>query len=277
MNNPNNDTTFEQSNSWKYRNSDMEFSDIPKVKRNSKFPTPSWIGMLHGLDYLGSLKSYPKKCVWVFFLIITIAISLYLIVYTMEEIIENKTMTLFKIKNVPWIKYHGITLCPKYSDGYNVSKIKKKLLTIDRFLTNDDLNKFLIYLSAGGGFDNYDKILKELNNKSLLNFESILLRIVKSFGSLEKLYSFVFEEQNISCNDSGSGSEFYYPPDPYKYPWIDPYKYPRINSPHTSLLMRQFLIFTDISEPDPYPLWSIIQIFLSTRSALHLCTSLCYE
>lgn len=157
--------------------------------------------MLHGLEFIVMIKTKKFKIIWLIFLIIAVFVSIYLTIITINEFFENKTVTLNTIRRKEKILYHGINICPKFSDTFNYVNIKKKIQNIRNDLDDKTINDLIIYTVTGGGFDNYNKFAKNFHSNELDNLDNILQDIINYFGNLKNFYLYIFDEENFTCKD----------------------------------------------------------------------------
>uniref|UniRef100_A0A0N5BAZ0 Sodium channel protein Nach n=1 Tax=Strongyloides papillosus TaxID=174720 RepID=A0A0N5BAZ0_STREA len=195
---------FERSSSWRRRSiktTEVTAFDIISLKNHNTEEKKIWVEMLHGLEYILLMKSKKAKIAWGIFLGIAVLVSIYLTFVTVGDLIENKTVTLDTIRRSDKILYHGITICPKYSDTFNYTNVKNKFLEIRNDLDNKTVNDLIIYTVAGGGFDNYNRFLTNLSDSRMNDIDDIFKDILKYFGDMKNLYKYIFEDENFKCED----------------------------------------------------------------------------
>uniref|UniRef100_A0A0K0E3X4 Acid-sensing ion channel 1 n=1 Tax=Strongyloides stercoralis TaxID=6248 RepID=A0A0K0E3X4_STRER len=199
----NNNNGFKKSFSWRRQIiiNGIDAYDVLSLKTSSDISKKSWIEMLHGLEYSIQIKNKKSKIIWLIFIVIAVFISIYLTVITINEFFEDKTVTLNTIRRKNEILYHGISICPKYSDTFNYINVKNKILSIRNDLDNKTINDLIIYALAGGGFDNYNNLIKDFHSNKSYELDNILNDIIIYFGSLKNFYNYIFEEENFKCED----------------------------------------------------------------------------
>uniref|UniRef100_A0A0N4Z5L7 Acid-sensing ion channel 1 n=1 Tax=Parastrongyloides trichosuri TaxID=131310 RepID=A0A0N4Z5L7_PARTI len=192
------DVNFIRSSSWRFIiDKDVTVSE----DEESYISKESWVEMIHGLEYIIKIKNRRFKFAWLIFLIASTLVSIYLTGITISDFFENTTVTLDTIRRKQKILFHSITLCPKYSDTFNYTSVKNTFLDIRNDLDNKTVRNFIIYLSAGGGFDNYNNLINNFDDTILKTFENIMYDMIKYFGSLSNLYKFIFKDNNFKCED----------------------------------------------------------------------------
>uniref|UniRef100_A0A0N4ZE46 Acid-sensing ion channel 1 n=1 Tax=Parastrongyloides trichosuri TaxID=131310 RepID=A0A0N4ZE46_PARTI len=192
------DITFERSLSWKFG---KKYDRNDLSRKQSTITALSWVEMIHGLELYLKIKNKKFKVSWIIFLIISSIVSIYLTAYTVLEYFDEKTITLFTVKRTPTIPYHAMTFCPKFSDSYNVTSIKNMFYSIDKNMSEGDFNDLMIFLSAGGGFDDYQDVVKTFDDDKYRKIEEVFSNIVSYFGSIENVYHYIFNEENFKCED----------------------------------------------------------------------------
>uniref|UniRef100_A0A0N5B7H0 Acid-sensing ion channel 5 n=1 Tax=Strongyloides papillosus TaxID=174720 RepID=A0A0N5B7H0_STREA len=175
--------------------------DGPRPHTKCRHCSNLWKSELHGLGLLISLKPGIGKILWFVVILVGFLAAIYLTALVIEEYYSKKTATLIKIQRNKELLYPYVTLCPKSSDTFNITAVRKDIWSFKPALSKKTVDNLIIYALAGSGIDNYGPLISNFNSADMIELEGLMNSWIKQKGSINNLYKFILEDVNFTCKE----------------------------------------------------------------------------